>query len=47
MGVISGATIIAPITVAVESPTTPAPAMTAASTSRTQNRVELRLRQAL
>ncbi len=33
IGVISGATIIAPITVAVESPTTPALAMTAASTS--------------
>lgn len=46
IGVISGATIIAPITVAVESPTTPADAMTAASTSRTQKRVELGLRQA-
>jgi hypothetical protein len=31
-----GATIIAPITVAVEWPTTPAPATTAASTSRLQ-----------
>lgn len=45
IGVISGAPIIAPITVAVESPTTPADAMIAARTSRTQKRVELGLRQ--
>lgn len=39
MGVMSGATIIAPITVAVEIPaTTPAEAMTAASTSSIQKR---------
>ncbi len=37
IGVISGATIIAPITVAVESATTPEPAMIAASRSSTQN----------
>ena len=37
IGVISGATIIAPITVAVESATTPAEAITAASTRSTQN----------
>ena len=37
IGVISGATIIAPITVAVESATTPAPAITADRTSSTQN----------
>ena len=36
IGVISGATIIAPITVASESATTPAPAMIAASVSSTQ-----------
>ena len=36
IGVMSGATIIAPITVASESATTPAPAMIAASVSRTQ-----------
>lgn len=44
MGVINGATIIAPMTVAVESPTTPALAMIEASTSSPQNRVELGLR---
>ena len=37
MGIISGATIIAPITVAVESATTPALAMTAARVNRIQN----------
>ena len=42
IGVISGATIIGPMTVAVESATTPAPAMTAASTRRTQNADSLR-----
>ena len=38
----SGATIIAPMTVAVESATTPAAAMIAASTSRTQKRLSRR-----
>ena len=38
IGVIRGATIMAPITVAVESPITPADAITAASTSSSQNR---------
>jgi hypothetical protein len=38
MGTISGATIIAPMTVAVESPTTPAAAMTEASVTTIQNR---------
>ena len=37
IGVISGATIIAPMTVAVESETTPALAMIAARTSSAQN----------
>ena len=44
IGVISGATIIAPITVAVESVTTPAVAITAASSSNAQNRLSLRAR---
>lgn len=39
----SGATIIAPMTVAVESETTPAPAITAARTRSTQNRLSWRL----
>ena len=39
IGVASGAMIIAPITVAVESPTTPAVAITAARRSSSQNRV--------
>jgi hypothetical protein len=43
MGVISGATIIAPITVASESATTPTPAMIAARISRTQKADCLRL----
>ncbi len=43
IGVINGATIIAPITVAVESATSPAVAITEASTSRTQNRDDERL----
>ena len=43
MGTISGATIIAPITVAVESPTTPAAAMTAESRSSSQQRLSFRL----
>ncbi len=43
IGIISGATIIAPITVAVESATTPAEAMTEARASRIQNRLNLRL----
>ncbi len=38
----SGATIIAPMTVAVESATTPAPAITDARTNRIQNRLSLR-----
>ena len=42
IGVISGATIMAPMTVAVESPTTPAAAMVEARTNRTQNRLILR-----
>ncbi len=42
IGVISGATIMAPMTVAVESPTTPAAAMIEARTNRTQNRLFLR-----
>ena len=42
IGVIRGATIIAPITVAVESATTPADAMIAARSSRTQKREEAR-----
>jgi hypothetical protein len=46
IGVISGATIIAPITVAVESLTTPADAITAASTSSSQYRLTRRLRSA-
>ena len=37
----SGATIIAPMTVAVESPTMPAVAMMVASTSSVQKRVSL------
>jgi hypothetical protein len=41
IGVISGATIMAPITVAVESTTIPAEAITAARTSSTQNRLSL------
>ena len=40
----SGATIMAPMTVAVESATTPADAMTDARTRSTQNRVDERLR---
>ena len=44
IGVISGATIIAPITVAVESVTTPAVAITAANSSNAQNRLSLRAR---
>ena len=44
IGVISGATIIAPMTVAVESATTPAEAMTAARVSRIQYRVSFRAR---
>ena len=43
IGVIRGATIIAPMTVAVESPMTPDVAMTDASTSRVQKRVDERL----
>ena len=39
IGVMSGATIMAPITVAVESATTPAEAMTAARISSSQNRL--------
>ena len=39
IGDINGATIIAPITVAVESPATPAPAMIADSTSNNQKRL--------
>ena len=42
IGVINGATIIAPITVAVESETTPALAMTDASTSSTQKADDFR-----
>ena len=42
IGVMSGATIIAPITVAVESAVTPAAAITAARTSSTQNRLTRR-----
>lgn len=42
MGVISGATIMAPMTVAVESPTTPAAAMIDARISRIQNRDNFR-----
>jgi hypothetical protein len=42
IGVMSGATIIAPITVAVESPTIPAAAMTAESASSVQKRLSLR-----
>ena len=38
MGVIRGATIIAPMTVAVESPSTPPVAMITDSTSRIANR---------
>ena len=44
MGVIRGATIMAPITVAVESLTTLADAITAASGSSSQNRLRRRLR---
>ena len=44
MGVMSGATIIAPMTVAVESATRPAVAMTAARTRSPQNLVDERLR---
>jgi hypothetical protein len=44
IGVINGATIIAPITVAVESVITPAVAITAASSSKAQNRLSLRAR---
>ena len=40
----SGATIIAPMTVAVESATTPAAAMTADSRSRSQNLLSCRFR---
>ena len=43
IGVISGATIMAPMTVAVASLTTPAEAMTAESGSSSQNRLSLRL----
>ena len=39
IGVASGAMIIAPITVAVESPITPADAITADSTSSSQKRL--------
>ena len=42
IGVISGATIIAPITVAVESPITPAVAITAASSRSAQKRLSFR-----
>jgi hypothetical protein len=41
IGVASGAMIMAPITVAVESPITPADAITAASTSSSQKRLSL------
>ena len=44
IGVISGATIIAPMTVAVESAITPAVAMTAASRRRIQNFEDIRPR---
>ena len=44
IGVISGATIIAPMTGAVAFPTTPADAITADRTSRTQKRLSLRPR---
>jgi len=44
IGVIRGATIMAPITVAVESLTTPADAITADSGSRSQKRLRRRLR---
>jgi len=43
IGVISGATIIEPITVAVESETTPALAMIDARINRIQNRLSFRL----
>jgi hypothetical protein len=39
IGTASGAMIIAPMTVAVESPITPAVAITVDSTSRSQNRL--------